>query len=179
MIDSYFKFTLDCFQNVPTSISVGMLLFFGLGAVLLLILLRSKNGLKWSSGLLLMGYLLLLISLSVLARNVYPERVYSLTPFWSYPVILSGDRRILTQAIMNVVVFIPIGLLLGCVFGDIKWWKVLLMCGAFSIFIEASQFVLKRGFAEFDDVFHNVVGCMIGYGLFVGIASLVKRLLRQ
>lgn len=30
--------------------------------------------------------------------------------------------------------------------------------------IETLQFVLKRGFTEVDDVWHNVVGCVIGWG---------------
>ena len=42
--------------------------------------------------------------------------------------------------------------------------------------IEVLQFVFKRGFAEFDDVFHNVVGCAIGFGVYVGIVYLIKRI---
>ena len=57
-----------------------------------------------------------------------------------------------------MVAFIPIGLLLGISFPDIKWWKVLLIGGAFSLLIETLQFVFKRGFAEFDDVGRDGVG---------------------
>ena len=32
--------------------------------------------------------------------------------------------------------------------------------------VEALQFVYKREFAEVDDVIHNTLGCMIGYGMF-------------
>ena len=32
--------------------------------------------------------------------------------------------------------------------------------------IETLQFFLKRGFAEVDDVMHNMVGCVIGYGVY-------------
>lgn len=80
---------------------------------------------------------------------------------------------------MNVVAFIPIGILLGISFPNIRWWKVLLISGAFSILIEILQFFFKREFAEFDDVFHNVLGCMVGYGVYVGIAYLVKRMKRS
>lgn len=38
--------------------------------------------------------------------------------------------------------------------------------------IEMLQFVFKKGYAEFDDVFHNALGCLIGYGVYVGIARL-------
>ena len=81
-----------------------------------------------------------------------------------------------TRVIANVVAFVPIGLLLGCAFGKrMKWWKVLLIGGGFSLLIETLQFVLKRGFAEFDDVFHNVLGCLIGWGVYVGVRWMVER----
>ena len=51
------------------------------------------------------------------------------------------------------------------------------MIGAgFSILIELLQFIFKRGFAEFDDVFHNVLGCAIGFGVYVLIARLVMHI---
>lgn len=30
------------------------------------------------------------------------------------------------------------------------------------------QFTFARGFAEFDDLFQNVLGCAIGFGVYVG-----------
>lgn len=80
---------------------------------------------------------------------------------------------------MNVEVFIPVGFLLGCGFGQIKWWKVLLAGAFFSVSIETLQFLLKRGFAEFDDVLHNILGCMIGYGLYVVIVHIVRALTKK
>lgn len=77
---------------------------------------------------------------------------------------------------MNVVAFIPIGLLLGCAFDRMKWWNVLLIAGAFSLLIETLQFVLKRGFAEVHDVWHNVIGCLVGYG---GIVCNVERIAKK
>ena len=64
---------------------------------------------------------------------------------------------------MNVVAFVPIGLLLGVVFRNIKWWRVLLIGGCISISIEILQLITKRGFSEIDDVIHNVFGCMVGF----------------
>ena len=74
-----------------------------------------------------------------------------------------------------MVAFIPIGLLLGISFPGMKWWTVLLTGGAFSLLIETLQFFLRRGFAEFDDVGHNVVGCMVGYAVYTGVGWLLKR----
>lgn len=76
---------------------------------------------------------------------------------------------------MNVVAFIPVGVLLGSVFDKIKWLQVLLIGVLISLGIESLQFMLKRGFAEFDDVLHNSLGCWAGYGVVVGIFCLGKK----
>ena len=180
MLDKFFFGYIDhSFQDVPTSFIVGMLVVFCVGTSLLLTFLGFKKGAKWLTRLMLLEYLVLLIILSVGARTVQAERAFDFTPFWSYRAILAGKTVLLTQAIMNVVAFIPIGLLLGCSFDRMKWWKVVVIGGAFSLLIETLQFVLKRGFAEVDDVWHNVVGCMIGYMLYVGIVYLVDQMKRS
>ena len=56
---------------------------------------------------------------------------------------------------MNVIVFIPIGLLLGCAFKQTTWWKALLIGCSISVTIEALQFWFMKGFSELDDVMHN------------------------
>ena len=55
----------------------------------------------------------------------------------------------------------------------------MLIGGGFSVLIETLQFFLKRGFAEFDDVFHNGLGCMIGFGVYVGVRWMVSALQRR
>jgi glycopeptide antibiotics resistance protein len=64
-----------------------------------------------------------------------------------------------------VVVFIPVGFLLGIAFKQMTWCKALLMGCGISVTIEALQLFLHRGFTETDDVMHNTFGCLIGYGI--------------
>ena len=80
---------------------------------------------------------------------------------------------------MNVVAFIPIGVLLGRSFYRRKWWIVIMIGFGFSILIEILQFILKRGFAELDDVFHNVLGCVIGLFAFYVVDAMVKEAVKQ
>ena len=89
---------------------------------------------------------------------------------------MEGDPYLLVQSIVNLLAFVPIGLLLGCAFGRMKWWKALAIGGGFSLLIEVLQFVFKRGFSEFDDVFHNMLGCAIGFGVYVLVGWLVMRI---
>ena len=175
MIDYGPEYLRFCFRGFPSNVGLGMILVFCVGTVLLLAFLGWKKGAKWSSRLLLLEYLILIIALSVLLRPIQTGKAFNLTPFWSHRAVQAGNAvDLLAQIIANVAAFIPIGLLLGCAFGRMKWWKVLLIGGGFSLLIEMLQFILKRGFAEVDDLIHNVLGCAIGYGIYVGVDSIVK-----
>ena len=174
MIESYIKIVGNSYDEHLASVGVWMLILFCLGSVIFMAFMGWQKGAKWSAGLLLVEYLFLLLALTILFRSVGPSRSFNFTPFWSYRVIRKGHEILLAQAIANVVAFIPIGLLLGISFPKLKWWQVLLIGVAFSLLIETLQFFLRRGFAEFDDLFHNVLGCMIGYGVYGGMAWMVK-----
>lgn len=76
------------------------------------------------------------------------------------------------EGLMNVLMFVPFGLLIGCAFKRVGWKKMLVASLCLSVLIEALQFILKRGFAEFDDVFHNTLGAILGYGLFLVIKKI-------
>ena len=74
---------------------------------------------------------------------------------------------------MNVVVFMPLGLMMAAGFENIKWWQILIVGLGFSVTIEALQYLFNLGVSEFDDVFHNTLGCMVGYGILkIGVSWL-------
>lgn len=85
-----------------------------------------------------------------------------------------GVYRTIAEIMMKVLVFVPVGLLLGCAFRSITWWKVMLIGGVVSVLIETMQFFFKRGFSEVDDVMHNTTGCILGYILIQGSRFMVK-----
>lgn len=75
---------------------------------------------------------------------------------------------------MNVVVFIPVGLLLGIAFKQMILWKAVLIGCGIAITIESLQFFFMRGFSEADDVLHNTVGCLMGFGIITILRIIVK-----
>lgn len=103
---------------------------------------------------------------------------------------------------MNVIVFIPVGMILGSLlrvkgswskYGSwfkvkgsstseatksMTWLIVLLIGCSISVTIEALQFWFMKGFSEVDDVMHNTVGCIVGYILVKGSGFMVKGYLR-
>lgn len=129
---------------------------------------------KLSAGLLAIEYMIFIYCATVIFR-VYSENVgHEFTPFWSYKAIGNGRIDLLAENIMNVVVFVPVGLLLSCVSHRLKWWMVLLIGIGISVSIEALQYFCHKGFSEFDDVFHNTLGCSIGIMIVVVINSIWK-----
>ena len=120
-----------------------------------------KTGLRYSAGLLLMGDVFLIFCSTVFLRKVGKIHKYDFHPFWSY-----SRPDLLVENIMNVVVFIPIGMILGLLLRFKGSWLLAALIGcSISVAIETLQFYFKRGFSEVDDVMHNTLGCMIGFGI--------------
>lgn len=131
-------------------------------------------------GVLVVGYAAYILYVTVFGRAETEDVKYNFMPFWSYLATMRGEGVNLMQLnFLNVVMFVPMGLLLWCAMGKREWWKVLLLLVLFSASIEVLQLVLKRGFCEFDDVFHNALGGMIGYYLYGLVAKVRLGLKRE
>lgn len=163
MREQFRTYIVSLYQNIPTEVYEGILLVSCLGLVLLLVFCGIKKGLRYSSILLFVEYVFLLFCSTVIFRSVGETRQYDFHPFWSY------DRpELLVENIMNVVVFVPVGLMLGSLLRVKGSWLVALLIGCgISVTIEALQFFLMRGFSEVDDVIHNTLGCILGYSLWL------------
>ena len=105
---------------------------------------------------LLIIYVVVILSETLIFRKSFEGEHLQLELFWSYKVIDVQFKQMLA----NVLMFIPFGLLLSLL--DKRVWLVLLVGFSFSCLIEILQFVLKVGLCELDDVFHNTLGTLIG-----------------
>jgi glycopeptide antibiotics resistance protein len=76
------------------------------------------------------------------------------------------NYNIIAQLILNVLLFVPIGFLLGAIIKERRWLQVIEMGCLFSLMIEILQLLTRRGVCNIDDVIHNTIGCAIGYGIF-------------
>lgn len=180
MRDLFIRYLVNLYQDVPTSVYEGLLSVLCLGVVVLIAIKGFSKGLKFSAGLLAIEYVILIYCATVVFRG-YSENVgHDFSPFWSYKAIENGRNDLLAENIMNVVVFVPVGLLLSCISRRLKWWMVLLGGFQISVSVEALQWFFHKGFSEFDDVFHNTLGCAIGIlitAIIKGIWLLQKRYL--
>lgn len=163
MKELFYQYIISLFQGVPVWVYEGLLSVFCVGAVLIVAIKGLRKGWRYASALLLIEYVFLLYGSTVIFRTASEIVGYNFHPFWSYAAIQQGRAFLIPENIMNVIVFMPVGALLGFVFRSIKWWQVLLIGCGISVSIEALQFFTHRGFSEFDDVFHNTLGCVIGF----------------
>ena len=177
MIDSIITYIKSCSGTLPVKDIIALSIVLCLLAIVVLVFFGRRKGSKWSASFLLVEYLVWIVFLVLISRSVMPERKHILTPFWSYHSFIDGFPHLHPQVILNVLVFVPVGVLLGCASDRMKWWKVLLFGASFSILIEVLQYVTKRGFAEFDDVFNNSLGCLIGFVLYAVVAWVIKHVI--
>lgn len=129
-----------------------------------------KKGLQVSALIFFVVFGIFMICVTIIYRRQYHESHINLMPFWSYFAIMSGKNELIKQIIMNVLAFMPIGMSLAVCINKTTWWKVVLIGSMISTSVELLQYHYKRGLCEIDDVMHNSIGCLIGYG----IISLVR-----
>ena len=154
-------YCLRLIDEVPPEAYEWALLISVVGVLLLIGLFGLKRGGRYFFILLLIEYVGLIYSSTVFFRHVLKKRAFEFTPFWSY-----NKPELIAENLMNVVIFIPVGALAGVALRRMTWKKVLMIGLCLSVGIEVLQFVFMKGFSEVDDVMHNTIGCLIGYGLY-------------
>jgi len=126
--------------------------------------------------ILLTIYLLVVFGLTCRDRGSGIERYANLKLFSSYiDAWYTFSVRAWQFIIFNIVMFIPLGILLPLingVFKKVAW----IFTAAFltTLFIEGFQYLAKLGIFELDDLFHNTLGGMIGYSLFMFGYTIIK-----
>lgn len=165
------QYIISLYKDIPQEVYEGLLSIFCIGLVVFIAWKGFKTGLRYSATLLLIEYIFFFCCSTVIFRATGATRQYDFHPFWSY------DRPdLLIENIMNVIVFIPVGLLLGSLLKVKCSWAIALLIGcSISLTIESLQFLFIKGFSELDDVMHNTVGCLIGFG-FYSLIELSTRL---
>lgn len=162
----FMEYWYSLWRDTPLWVYEAGILVLLVGLVICSLICGIRKGLRYGLGLLLIEYVLLIYCTTVFFRNT-GKLQFDFMPFWSYRDYFNGvDRRLLAENIMNVVVFVPVGLLVGMTFREMTWKKVTVIGMCLSVGIEVMQFVYRKGFSEVDDVMHNTLGCLIGYGLF-------------
>ena len=114
-------------NDIPIWVYKAGLLVLLAGLMICSLTCGIRKGFRYGLGLLLIEYVLLIYCSTVFFRNT-GELQYDFMPFWSYRDYFNGVKRGLpADNIMNVVVFVPVGLLAGATSRSILWKKVLVI----------------------------------------------------
>lgn len=142
--------------------------------------LLSLQKLRKLDVLLLCGYVLLVLLITIGVRSYDDESIVNLNPIKSYSQIfrtlVEGIQsnaflqrfRWVSAALegyaLNVLLFVPFGYLIPSVLNSIcRCWKVVLLGFATSLTIETIQLVTCLGWFDASDLLHNTVGTWIGW----------------
>ena len=158
------KYIFEYNAGIPKAvILVAVLCMCGIVSVLYLRRNDKTDFARNSSCLFFWVYVAIVLCYTIIFRNCKPIQILLLHPFGSYSALCY--KRI-AEIIFNVLMFMPIGFLYGGSKKKVRWVEVLCIGLGLSVSIEVMQLLSRRGVCSIDDVIHNTIGCLIGYGLF-------------
>lgn len=138
---------------------------------------HEKTYQSWICGMLLSLEIAFIFVMTLYGRTVETGRGIRLLPFASYiEAFQPGNVELLLQVIMNILMFVPFGVLLPLNFKCFcKNRCVILTALAVSVAIESIQGILQIGMFEVDDILGNVLGTEIGFLCYAVAVWLSKR----
>ncbi len=107
------EYVISLYRDIPMAVFEGLLSVLFLCVVIIIVCYGLKRGWRGIVGLLLADYIFLIYCSTVIYRKCHERAGHELSPFWSYSAIQDGRTELLLENIMNVVVFIPVGMILG------------------------------------------------------------------
>ena len=130
--------------------------------------------------LLLLSFIAIVYASTVFTRNPMPYARYQLKLFWSYEYMMNGNKFFIKECFLNFLLLMPVGILLPYIFDrKIRWWQGLLCGIILSGGVEFLQLVLHRGLFEWDDIFHNSLGCMIATIVSSYVYGIIKKMIKR
>ncbi|WP_170947979.1 VanZ family protein [Paenibacillus sp. 7516] len=163
---------------VGVALIVGLIAF---GIVLLAYRLYRKRGGKriiklWQfiASFSLMGWLIMVMMLTTFSRGANYSGWVNLELFSGY--VNAWNQWSLSEfqlIIFNMLMFAPLGFLLPLLGKKTRGFKsILIISLMITIGIETFQMATGRGIFELDDILHNTLGSLAGYGLMSAILDI-------
>ena len=118
-------------------------------------------------------YTFLIFYLAVLSRGVAKQTYIKMDLLQCY---LQPGGISYRDVLVNIVGFIPVGILVGMFSSRHRVVKSLLTGLLLSLSVEFSQLLLKRGVFDVDDIFNNAAGAVLGGLIVVAMIDYARRL---
>lgn len=157
-----------------STICIGIIIF----AVLTLIRKWYKNKKRYVFQILMFVYLMMVIE-----KTLFPIEFIDLEyNIWDRINLVPFSEGLTQNGILNIIMTVPFGFLLPCIYKDISAKRMLLLSVSIGLIIESLQLgiALIAGFTfriiDIDDVIFNFIGSIIGYGIYLLVGFCVKLL---
>lgn len=130
--------------------------------------------------LMLVGYLAVVMFVTVQRGGFYSGGAnFHLFRAWREAWNSFSERSWL-NVLLNIGLFVPLGILLPLVWEKARKWYRMLGCGLLAtLFIEVVQYLKGAGIFDVDDLFTNTLGAMMGFWLIMVILSARGREFRR
>ncbi len=79
-----------------------------------------------------------------------------------FAALFLSDISFLTGMLLNILLYYPLGYLLTILFPKLRAWQIILIGCAASLATELTQYFLRMGWCEMDDLLHNTLGTAVG-----------------
>lgn len=126
---------------------------------------NRRNYFLWT---LLSEYAFVVVCSTIICRGVqsFTFARLELIPFWTYKAVIAHTPGVsVWDIVLNIALFVPLGFLVKLLYPKLKLLKIMLIAVLCSAFIETNQYLFEKGIAQIDDVMHNTLGCMLGWGI--------------
>lgn len=130
----------------------------------------------------LTGYIVVVLAATLINRSSSSAAADINLQLFSYYRLAMNSFDIYDWNIifLNILMFVPLGILLPLCFPKWKkWWLTYGSGLVLSLLIECVQLLTRRGYFEADDIFNNTLGCMLGFGLYCLGGYLYKKTRRK
>ena len=111
---------------------------------------------------LLILYLCIFLGITIFNRLPFDEVHYNLKLFWSYREAVTS-RKLVWEIVLNYFLLLPYGIL-APLYMRKRW--ALLTGFLLSAMVEFTQYFMRRGLLEFDDIIGNTLGIVIRIGIY-------------
>ncbi|MCQ2027581.1 VanZ family protein [Clostridium butyricum] len=167
------------FYYLISGVVMSLVIYSIILIALYLISKRSSRNLSiFSFKKIIIGYLLVLYLLTILRITGVIGMEFHIWWFVESIRLLKLSIPFMNGSIfmisLNLIIFMPLGFLIPCVFKNYNWKNALLSGFVLSLSIEFLQLFGGR-FFEVDDIIANSLGALIGYLLWQSINGIIKK----
>lgn len=125
--------------------------------------------------------LTVLLAATLMDRDAYWSGGRIMPLFYSYREAWNSFSAVQWRnLVLNILLFVPFGFLLPAGIRICRRFWVTYLAGlSMTVLIEVMQLVLGRGIVEMDDIFNNLLGTMIGFGLYAAVRCMLQSIRKQ